>query len=363
MKVVHLTTVHPCDVRILNRECRTLADAGHDVTLIARHDKDETVDGVRIIALPKPKGRLHRMTVLVFKAFWLAMKERADIYHFHDPELLPAGLLLRLAGKKTIYDIHEDVPRDILTKKWIPPALRGAVSRLAEIMENIFSRFMNYNIAATPHISGRFSRQGCRAIDVNNYPILDEMSLPEAPAAEKERAVCYTGGICDFLGIFQMVEAIGKTDAVLLLAGSFVSLNERERASNMPGWKNVRELGYISRPEVIRTLKASMCGLVLYHPVCSVSQPNKMFEYMSAGIPVIASDFPLWKEIIEGNGCGICVDPFDAGAIADAIRRMVDNPDEARRMGKNGRKAVEEKYNWEIEGKKLLSIYEGLRGD
>ncbi len=90
------------------------------------------------------------------------------------------------------------------------------------------------------------------------------------------------------------------------------------------------------------------------------AQPNKMFEYMSAGIPVIASDFPLWREIIEGCGCGICVDPLDPKKIAEAIDYLVDNPEIARRMGENGRKAVYDRYNWDVEEKKLLALYDSL---
>jgi glycosyltransferase involved in cell wall biosynthesis len=88
------------------------------------------------------------------------------------------------------------------------------------------------------------------------------------------------------------------------------------------------------------------------------AQPNKMFEYMSAGLPLIASDFPLWREIVEGNDCGVCVDPADPAAIAEAIDRLVENPDLARRMGENGQRAVHERYNWAIEEKKLLALYD-----
>jgi len=127
----------------------------------------------------------------------------------------------------------------------------------------------------------------------------------------------------------------------------------------MPGWQNVETLGYLDRNAVKSTLSRSMRGLVLFHPEPNHvnAQPNKMFEYMSAGIPVIASNFPLWKEIVEGTECGICVDPLNPKEIADAIRWIIEHPVEASRMGENGRKAVEERYNWGIEEKKLLELY------
>jgi len=105
-----------------------------------------------------------------------------------------------------------------------------------------------------------------------------------------------------------------------------------------------------------------MAGLVLYHPVPNHTdaQPNKLFEYMSAGIPVISSNFPLWKEIVEGHQCGICVDPLKPDEIAKAIQWILDNPEKAKKMGENGRRAVEEKYNHTVEEKKLLTLYKLL---
>ena len=90
------------------------------------------------------------------------------------------------------------------------------------------------------------------------------------------------------------------------------------------------------------------------------AQPNKMFEYMSAGIPVIASDFARWREVIDEKDCGLCVDPLDSLAIARAIDELIINPDKAQRMGENGRSAVESQYNWPAEEKKLLSFYSSI---
>lgn len=363
MKVCHLTTVHPSlDIRIFQKECKTLAKAGYEVVLIAQHDKNETIEGVQIIAVPMARNRLHRMYGLTYKAFKLALKQKADIYHFHDPELLPLGVILRWLGKKVIYDVHEDVPQDMLTKEWIPTFFRRPASIFLRALENWASKHINIIVAATPFIRDRFRQLGCRAVDVNNYPILSELHLPNVDWSQKERAVCYVGSISEIRGIFEMVEAIGQTDVKLLLAGQFSPLSLRDKAAALPGWANVKELGQLNRTEVVKMLSKSMAGLVLFHPVPSHldAQPNKMFEYMSAGIPIIVSNFPLWKEIVEENGCGIYVDPLNPAKIAGAIKRVVKNPKESKQMGKNGRRAVKEKYNWENEGARLLKLYEEI---
>jgi glycosyltransferase involved in cell wall biosynthesis len=146
------------------------------------------------------------------------------------------------------------------------------------------------------------------------------------------------------------------------LAGGFGSPDNKAKVMAMPGWAQTREFGKVGREELPSILSQSVAGLVLFLPVPNHvdAQPNKIFEYMSAGIPVIGSNFPLWKEIIEGNACGICVDPFDVVAISRAILWLADHPEEARRMGENGRKAVCDKYNWEIESIRLISFYSEL---
>ncbi len=148
----------------------------------------------------------------------------------------------------------------------------------------------------------------------------------------------------------------------LKLAGIFENDKLKINVMQHLNWHKVEYLGQISRKELYEELMTSSVGVATFLPEPNHihSQPNKMFEYMSAGIPVVASNFPLWKEIIEGNRCGICVDPMNPKAIADAINYLLINLDKAEEMGKNGQKAVINKYNWESEKKELLGLYEKL---
>ncbi|MBK1990761.1 glycosyltransferase family 4 protein [Sphaerospermopsis aphanizomenoides BCCUSP55] len=364
IKLCHLTSVH-CynDPRIFLKECCTLVSANYEIHLVAPGAPNEVIKNVQLHSIPKIKeNRLLRMTKAVWCVYQIALEIQADIYHFHDPELIPVGILLVKQSKKVIYDVHEDVPRDILSKYWIPKIGRRIISWLVEKLEYIAAKQFTAIVTATPLICDRFLKLGCFAVNVNNYPIVDELSLPNTSWEQKELVVCYVGAITEVRGIFEMIEAIGQTDTFLLLGGKFAYQKQQEKAVAMSGWTNVKELGWLDRKEVVQTIAKSMAGLVLLHPTASLmdSLPVKMFEYMCAGIPVIASNFPLWKEIIEGNQCGICVDPHNPQAIAEAIQWIIAHPYEAKQMGENGRSAVLEKYNWEKESKVLLKLYEDL---
>lgn len=368
--VCHLTSVHPADdIRIFIKECRTLAKAGYNVSLIAPGTKCENKEGVRIVGIsPSKGGRFFRMTVTVGRVFQAALKENAHVYHFHDPELIPVGLLLRILSKKVIYDVHEDYPLNIQSRYWLPLWMRKPVSWLFELFENFSARYFSCIVSATPAIAKKFRSINENTVIIQNFPRLDELSTIKNEVTWEERldTVIYIGGIDISLGIKEIVEAIElvqrKLNTQLILAGKFSPESLIKEIQNLPGWKNVEYRGFLSHKEVIKLLKKVKAGLAVLRPEPRylVSYATKLFEYMSLEIPVIASDFPLWRKIVEGAGCGLLVDPLDPQAIAVAIVHILKHPEEAEKMGKRGRKAVEDMYNWSNEEKKLLWLYKNL---
>jgi len=366
IKVVHLTSVHqPFDTRVFYKECKTLVKAGYDVALIAPCEQDELIDGVKIRAVPTPKSRLKRITSTTWQAYKAALNEDAHIYHLHDPELILAGLLLKFHGKRVIRDVHEDLPRQIFNKHWIPQRLRGLIGQIANIVETISALGFDLIIVATPKIAKRFPKK--RTVIVQNFPIIDEVvNSGGLPYSAREPLMAYAGGISVIRGAREMVAAMAllpkSFKARLVLAGIFDPLDLEADISKIQGWEKVEFLGWQTRDGIRDLLSKAMLGLVLFHPAPNhkEAQPNKLFEYMSAGIPVIASDFPLWREIIEEVGCGLLVDPLDPQAIADAIQFLLEHPEEAEAMGKRGYKAVCTLYNWDTEARKMLEFYEKI---
>jgi glycosyltransferase involved in cell wall biosynthesis len=333
---------------------------GYNVLLVVADGKgDEVKDGVSIVDVGATTGgRLSRMTKTCSRVFKKAKELDGDIYHIHDPELIPTGLKLKKLGKKVIFDAHEDVPKQILSKPYLNKILKIILSKIFEWYEYWSLPKFDYLITATPFIRNKLLKINPNTVNINNFPLLNELEI--SSWKHKENAVAYIGGISEIRGIKQVISALSFTQNMRLnLAGIFSENIFEEKIKKYESWSKVNTLGFLNRQQVSEVLGKSHTGIVTFLPAPNHinSLPNKMFEYMSVGLPVIASNFLLWREIIEGNQCGICVDPLNPKAIGDAMQYLVDNPQEAEQMGKNGRKAVEQKYNWSIEEKKLLTLY------
>ncbi|MDH4220806.1 MAG: glycosyltransferase, partial [Candidatus Aminicenantes bacterium] len=313
-KIVHITSVHsPSDVRIFHKEAKTLAHAGFNVTLIAQHDINETIDEIKILALPKAKNRIHRMLKLPLRAFILAFKQKADIYHFHDPELLPLGMLLKLIkGKKVIYDVHEDYSKQMLSKLYLRRSIGKGIGLLVKIIEYFSSKSFDAIVTATADILKNFSHHK-RALCVKNFPIVSNFSIEgESENNEKELfSLIYIGGLERIRGLTQMVKALEQFDSdaqlKLTLCGDFYPSDYEHKLRSLKGFKKVEYLGWVKADKIPNLLKKHDAGIVCFLPEPNhiYAMPNKIFEYMAAGLPVIASSFPLWQEIVEGHGCGI----------------------------------------------------------
>lgn len=157
---------------------------------------------------------------------------------------------------------------------------------------------------------------------------------------------------------------LAEPGALLTIGGEFALASEQELAEAHPGWRRVDFLGFTKRDAVATMLARARAGLVLFQPRPNnvAGRPNKLFEYMSAGLPVIASDFPRWREIVDDAGCGVLVDPEDPQAISDALQWFLDHPNEAEAMGKRGHQAILMRYSWDAEAKVLVDLYHGLIG-
>jgi glycosyltransferase involved in cell wall biosynthesis len=365
---VHLTSAHPAfDSRIFYKECQSLARAGYEVIEIATHPHDVTVGGVHIRGIGRSRNRIHRITGKLLQIIREALRFDAEIYHFHDPELLLVGVLLRAFGKRVIYDSHEYLPRTFSYKGYLPASLQQPLAWVIERAENTVARLMSGLVAANPTVGDRFRKIHHNTSVIDNFPILSEIT-PDviAPWTSRDMSIAYIGSISEQRGIREILAAMNhlpaRLAAKLELAGHFSPRDLLEQISTEPDWRHVNWQGSLNRQQVRDLLSRVRAGLIVLYPEGNflVSHPIKLFEYMAAGIPVIASDFPLWREIIDDAQCGILVDPFDIQKIAAAIEYVLTHDAEAEAMGRNGRLAVEKQFNWTLEERKLLDFYQML---
>ncbi len=368
MRVCHITSVHPpFDTRIYHRECRSLSQAGYDVTLIAPSaPKASAGDGIRLVALPAIGGRRERP-----RLWWRIVREvramRPAIAHLHDPELLLIAPFLRPA--KVIYDCHEPYAETTMLRDWLPRPVRRPLSRLVAVLEPVLARQVSAIVVTEESHATPFRGSDVPVVLVRNFPLLADFYLAHSSDG---RTVVHVGVNSEPRGCTAIVQAARWVaqeirDAKFLIIGDFdpPSYEGEVRrmivAHGLEG--HVFLKGRIPYAEVPQWLAQSDVGLVPWQgpdrfPTRVI--PTKLFEYMSARLPVVASDLPTIRRFMDGLDCGFLVDPVSPEALPRAIAYLLAHPTEARRMGGNGRRAVEERYHWQVESSKLLALYRQL---
>jgi len=362
LKVVHLASAHlPFDNRIFFRECRTLTEAGFEVVLVAPHHTDEVVEGIQLRGVWTGGGRLKRILLRTLRVFQRAYRERASIYHFHDPELIPMGLLLRLLGKQVVYDIHEDNREGLKTKPYLPRPLAGILAAMLGSAEALLARFF-HQIIAEKCYRHRFPR----ATEVLNYPIL-KLIEKQPDITGDQCHFLYTGTIVESRGAVlhsRIVEQVSEVEVTL--CGRFAP-GLREKLESTYGDPRLHLKGnadFMSFEEILETygLHCWRAGLAIFPSDCVYGdrELTKFFEYMALGIPIVCSRFSAWEPLVERNGIGLCVNPDSGEEIAGAIRYLRDNPDSAREMGERAHQLVHREYSWASQAENLLSLYRQL---
>jgi len=363
IKICHVTSAHKrYDMRIFKKQCISLAEYGYDVTLLVNDiGGDEVVDDVKIISTQfNAQNRFERMLgsrkIIREKAFAI----NADLYHLHDPELLPLAGELKRMGKKVVFDFHEDSSKQILYKHWIPVVLRPIVAKVYERYERIKAKRFDALITVTPSFVDRLKKINKNTVMVTNYPIVHEKRARSK--SDFRRQICFAGGILDQWNHENIIKSLEEIDNVeYALAGNGPSIY-MERIEALDGWSKVKFHGRISHSEVQDIYFESLAGMTLLSNKSQVGDEGtlgntKIFEFMEAGIPVICSSNKLWAEIVDRYNCGIAINPDSISEIVDAIKLLMNNLDVVERMGANGRLAVENEYNWMSQVQELLDCY------
>lgn len=361
MKVCHMTSAHEShDTRIFYKECSSLAKNGYETYLVAS-DMSREENGVHVIGLGEaPRKRAERMTVFAKEVYKKALELDCDLYHFHDPELLPYGLKLKRNGKKVIFDSHENTLEQINEKEWIPDVFRKLLYSVFDCYQRNVCRKLDAVISVTPHICDYFQKINPATYMIANFPVFQEQG---EQVRSENRSLCFAGGIVSQWNHDKIIQAMEEIEnCTYVLCGKAGTVYFKSLTA-LPAWNKVDYRGVLPHAEINKVLSGCGIGVSLLsynHNTgfkTGTMGNTKIFEEMMAGLPVICTDFDLWREFVERYHCGICVNPVRIDEIADAIRYLLDNPEEAKRMGENGRRAIKEEFNWGVEEQKLFHLY------
>lgn len=370
-KICFVTSVHPAlDVRIFYRQARALVSSGYDVTLIAQHDRNETVDGIKIVALPLPKNRFWRIMGTTFRVFREAIQQKADLYQIHDPELIPVGFLIKLfKRKKVVYDSLEDFPDFILLKAWIPKILRKPLSFLVDKLELAAARYFDAVITADAGVAARFQHKTTTVI-LHNFPELKIFGeVRSKPTDGSSFDIIYPGCLSRHLLSFMIsvgseLKNLSHDFRWCVLGNISVEdenwvARELTRSNLSKNFVLVDRVDHTKVPEYIAQSKIGIAPLPAEKKFFK-NIPQKVFEYMACGIPAVTSDLPPIRKFVKGKGCALLVEPYNVKAFTEALDSLLSDPIKANEMGNNGRRLIEEEYNWAVEEKKLLQLYAQL---
>ena len=362
-KVCHLTSAHRWnDIRIFQKECKSLAQSGYEVHLVVPVDELENLnqDGVTIHPVRLPNGRKDRFLNLSKDILKIASAIDADIYQFHDPELLLAGYKLKRLGKYVVYDSHEDTPADILDRPWVPKLLRPIVSFLYGYFEKWISSRLDGVIGVSEELTAKFNHSN--ATTIKNYPIINEVIEAEKKHSNLPHYGIYIGSLSRVRGIKEIIQSLEymPTDYSLVIAGKFDNAEFEIECVSLPQWKRVHYLGFIPSYEAYSWLKGAEVGYTVLYPTNGhiYSLPIKNFEYMAAKVPVLMTDIHLWRQTFENNAW--YVSSIDPKTIASSAKEILANDEMRNEKTACAYNLILNEMNWEIESKKLVNYYEKL---
>ena len=356
------------DVRVFKKQAVSLENSGYEVCLVARMPKEQdglTVKNIKLIRSKlSDKGKISRI-LLIYKVFFQALSCRSDIYHLHNPNTIPIAFLLRLFGKKVIYDTHEDFSQRLLFRDWIPNNLKKISCHIVSILEAITAKVSNGAIGTQ---SAVVRRLGNKAILIGNQPRFNESLLKEVDKIKHSLKydnsvfrLVYLGSINSSRGISDIVNALelinNKSPVRLWLLGE-IGNDYLQELKALQGWNYVDYLGCLEQELAFSYVSMSDLGVIYIHDVGdhAFTDPNKLYEYMTFGKPFIASDFNHWKEKLLGFEAGSFITPNCPGLFADKVIELIGKPNLRKTMGETGLQYVSQN-NWDIEFKKLKKLY------
>ncbi len=365
-KICHVLSGYLRDDARINRQCQSLVKAGHEVSILTNDGlKNDLQKEIKIIVCKRFwKNRIKTLLLARWQFFEEIKEIDADIYQLHSPELLNLIWYLKKLKKKIVYDAHEDLPNHILEKEWIPWILRRIISLTASFYFYFVFPKLDGIISPHNHVIKKIKKINKTSVEISNFPLINirgELNFEDYLL--RDNTACYAGTVYNYSNQENTIDVVKKIEGLKYKVAGHIDQSFKKKLNQRASTKDVSYLGRIEKEELKEFLNTSTIGLSIYDYRKNLGgnlgsfATNKLFEYMEAGLPVICTDFEMWKKLIEEENCGICIKPNDTKELEKALKFLIDNKEEAFRMGQNGRSAVKNKYNWVSQQEKYNALF------
>lgn len=371
IKVCHVISgYYRNDPRVFQRQCKSLKDAGFSVSILTNDDQpEEILEGIPIYSTKNYWSNRFRVLLFAKKQFLIrALEINADIYQMHSPELLSLGLALKNAGKVVVYDAHEDLPKHIIEKDWLPKFIRKPLSYLVENYMCIILKRYHAIISPHSHVVEQLREINPNTTLITNFAkVLPRKEISLNEYSQRNQVICYSGTVYLHSNQLTILEALKALPHVKYNIAGYFSPDYLTLLSKHESFNKLNYIGRINWADLIGFYNNARIGIVVIDYKMNLGGKtgtyavNKIFEYMEAGLPIICSDYDLWQVIIDEYNCGICVEPGNLKQMTDAITFLINNTEAAYMMGQNGRKAVFEKFNWSTQEKVYIDLFNSFK--
>ncbi|MBN1185047.1 MAG: glycosyltransferase [Bacteroidales bacterium] len=370
--VCHITSVHRAfDDRIFYKECLSLSEIGYRLVLLANNERNELTKEIEIVGIKELRNRLLRVTIRPVFFLIKSLMIWADLYHLHDPELLPIGLILKILGKKVIYDIHELVyysidDKSYLKNKFLKSIIKFFYMRLEKISILLFDSVVLAEDGYYDYYHKVYEKIWRKFCFIRNYPVTEiirQVNYVKKPTVDSI-TVIYAGLLARSRVIHTIIESLNycQSQVNLWLLGKWENDSYFMQCSRLSAWRFVTYFGNLKPEEVYAYMKSADIGIALLLPIKNylTSLPVKSFEYMACGIPVIISDFPYYRRIFYDSV--LYTEPQNPKLIAQQIDLLAQNKPLRERLIKKGKADIIRSRTWENEKENLLTLYNNVLG-
>jgi glycosyltransferase involved in cell wall biosynthesis len=370
MNVCHVISgYYRNDARVFIRQCLSLQRAGYNVSIVTNDgEPDEVLEGIPIMSCRRQWPRYRVLLAARHQFLEEVLRVDADVYQLHSPELLPLAKPLKQRGKAVVYDAHEDLPRHLLEKEWLHPVLRRPLAVAAELYLRSTLKRIDDVVSPHTHVVDHLQRTIGKGVLVANFPIVQPLpAMTKEEFASRPSAICYTGTVYSYSNQEATLDALAGLPGVRYRVAGYIDEGHRRALQRRTGAAQAEYMGRLGRADLRALYASCIAGLAVYDYKLNLGYKlgsygtNKVFEYMEAGLPLICTDYTLWRDIVDRYECGVCVRPGSVEDIRAAIAFVTSDRDRAYRMGQNGRRAVIEEFNWNSEERRYLGLFEQLQ--